>query len=123
MKLTIKEKEFIKYFKNRIRFKGFKIKEKISIYQIGKDVNEINFLFGNNTDLINDIVIDFVIEKNNKIIAGIELIDEEDELELSRGKQMLIDTFFKTIGAKYFRIVDLNNIKEAANIISSKIIK
>lgn len=123
MKLTIKEKEFIKYFKNRIRFKGFKIKEKISIYQLGKDVNEISFLFGNNTDLINDIVVDFVIEKNNKVIAGIELIDEEDELELSRGKQMLIDTFFKTIGAKYFRIVDLNNIKEAANIISSKIIK
>lgn len=123
MKLTIKEKEFIKYFKNRIRFKGFKIKEKISIYKLGKDVNEISFLFGNNTDLINDIVVDFVIEKNNKVIAGIELIDEEDELELSRGKQMLIDTFFKTIGAKYFRIVDLNNLKDAANIISSKIIK
>ena len=39
------------------------------------------------------------------------------------GKNLLIDTLFKTMECEYFRVIDLNNLKEAAKIIKNKIIE
>lgn len=119
--LTLKEKEFIKYLKRNLFFRGFKIKYKISLIDLIKERKDINFFFGEDVALLKGIIIDFVLYRNNKVICGIEVVDEEDELGMEKGKLLLIDSLFKQLNYKYFRVVDLDKLKEAASIIADKL--
>lgn len=119
--LSLKEKEFIKYLKRNLLFRDFKIKYKTPITELINERNDINSFFGENVALLKDIIIDFVLYRNNKVVCGIEVVDESEELNMEKGKLLLIDSLFKQMNYKYFRVVDLDKLKEAASIIASKI--
>ena len=78
-------------------------------------------MFGRDFYLINDIVIDFILCKNGKVIAGIELIDEPEELAYKKGEEMLISTIFARLGYKFFNITDTSKLKESAKTIKREI--
>ena len=119
--LSIKEEEFLKHLKRRILFKNITIKCKVPLGDLIKERTDVNYFFGENEALLNDIVIDFILSKNDKVICGIEVVDEKDELENEKGRILLIDSLFKQLNYKYFQIVDLNKLKEAAGIIADKL--
>ena len=121
--LTVCEQEFFKYLKKEFFLKAFKIKTKISLKEICEQIKDINIAFDYNNELVKDIIIDFVLYKKNHVVCGIEIVDEKEEKELTMGKNLLIDTLFKTMECEYFRVIDLNNLKEAAKIIKNKIIE
>lgn len=120
MELTRCEEEFYKLLKKRLFLSGIDIKTKISLNKLCYERKDVGFVFGKDRSLIEDIDIDFVLYRGNRVIAGIEIVDEPDELKMEIGKKMLIDTLFKTMGYEYFRIVDLTKLKEAAEIVANK---
>lgn len=119
--LSLKEEEFLKYLKRKLLFKNITIKCKIPLVDLIEKRKDVNYFFGENKVLLNDIIIDFVLSKNNKVICGIEVVDENDEISMEKGKLLLIDSLFKQLNYKYFRVVDMNKLKEAANIIADKL--
>ena len=119
--LTEIEQRFYKLLKKELFFSKIEIKTKIAIKDLCKERNDVVIMFGRDFYLINDIVIDFVLYKDEKAIAGIELIDEPEELTYKKGEEMLINTIFTRLGYKFFKIVDTNKLKEAAKIIKRKI--
>ena len=119
--LSIKEEEFLKHLKRKLLFKNITIRTKIPLIDLIKERKDINYFFGENVGLLNDIIIDFILSKNDKVICGIEVVDEEDELINEKGRILLIDSLFKQMNYKYFQIVDLDKLKQAASIIAEKI--
>lgn len=119
--LTEKEEKFLKLMKKELFLTGISIRTKIPMEELCKERKDIVILFGNEYALIKDIVIDFVLYKNRKAIAGIELIDEEEELQMNKGEQLLLDTIFLRLGYELFRIIDTGKLPEAAKIIRKKI--
>ena len=83
--------------------------------------SELGISFGNEEKLIENILIDFVLYKNGFPIAGIEIIDEADEMNLSLGEKMLKDMIFVRLGYEFFRFEDLDKLKEAAKEVKKKI--
>lgn len=71
--------------------------------------------------LVENLSIDFVISKGNKVVAGIEIIDEPEEFSLSVGEKMLIDMLFSAMNYDYYRVFKLDRLAEEADIISMKI--
>lgn len=119
--LSIKEEEFLKHLKRKLLFKNITIRTKIPLIDLIKERKDVNYFFGENVGLLNDIIIDFILSKNDKVICGIEVVDEEDELINEKGRILLIDSLFKQMNYKYFQIVDLDKLKQAASIIAEKI--
>ena len=78
-------------------------------------------MFGRDNYLIENIVIDFVLYKNDKVIAGIEVIDEQEELELKRGEEMLINMIFTRLGYEFFKVTDTSKLKENAKSIRKQL--
>ena len=120
MELTKYEQEFYEYFKKKLFLSGISIKTKTTINSLCEERKDVNFVFGKDTSLMSNIIIDFVLYRGKRAIAGIEIIDEPDELENEKGKKLLIDTLFKSMGYQYFRVVNLNKLKEAATIIAEQ---
>lgn len=121
MELTRYENIFLNILKRKLFLSNIKIKTKVSINDLCKERSELNFIFGKDQNLIEDIIIDFVLYRKDKVIAGIEIVDEHDEFNMDKGKNLLINTLFKSMGYEYFRILDLNKLDEAAEIIVKKI--
>ena len=119
--LTANEQEFLKYLKRKLFFKNYDIRFKVSLHDLYQERNDLSFTFGQNEDLLKDIIIDFILSKDNKVVCGIEIVDEDDELDLSKGRLLLIDSLFKQMNYKYFRVVDLTKLKQAAGIIADKL--
>ena len=84
---------------------------------------DLVFNFGGDKEIINDIVIDFVLYKDSKPVAGIEVFDEPEELENRKGENMLKELLFTRMGYEYFKVVDLNNMNEAARIVKEKTVE
>ena len=121
--LTALEQEFYTFLKRELFFSGIEIKTKIAIKDLCKERNDVVIAYGRDNYLIENIVIDFVLYKDNKAIAGIEIIDEPEELSLKKGEELLINTIFTRLGYKFFRITDTNKLKEAAKIIKKNLKK
>ena len=119
--LTANEQEFLKYLKRKLFFKNYDIRFKVSLHDLYQERKDLSFTFGQNEDLLKDIIIDFILSKDNKVVCGIEIVDEDDELDLSKGRLLLIDSLFKQMNYKYFRVVDLTKLKQAAGIIADKL--
>ena len=119
--MTKNEEKFLKYLKKKLFLSRITIKTKISISELCAENNSVCFMFGKDEAIIKNVLIDFVLYKGGKAIAGIELIDEPEELEMEKGRSILIDSLFRTMGYELFRVVDLSRLKEAADIIVAKI--
>ena len=102
--LTVLEQKFYNLLKRELFFSGMEIRTKISIRDLCKERNDIVIAYGRDNYLINDIIIDFVLYKDNKAIAGIEIVDEPEELSLKKGEELLINTIFTRLGYQFFRI-------------------
>ena len=119
--LTEIEQQFYKYLKKELFFTKIEIKTKIAIKDLCKERSDVVIMFGRDNYLIENIVIDFVLYKYGKVIAGIEVIDEPEELELKKGEEMLINTIFNRLGYKFFKIIEISKLKEAAKDIKKEI--
>ncbi|MDO4198330.1 MAG: hypothetical protein Q4D13_05025 [Erysipelotrichaceae bacterium] len=118
--MTIKEEEFYKYLKRYLILTGIEIRNKISIDDLCKERRDLGLSFGKEEELIKDILIDFVLYKDNKAVAGIEIVDEKEELNSTIGERTLIDYLFSRMGYEYFRITDLDKLNEAAKTVRKK---
>ena len=121
MNLTVLEQKFYKVLKKELFFSGMEIRTKISIRDLCKERNDIVIAYGRDNYLIDDIIIDFVLYKHDKAIAGIEIVDEPEELSLKKGEELLINTIFMRLGYQFFRITDTDKLGEAARIIKKKL--
>lgn len=119
--LTEIEQQFYKYLKKELFFSKITIRSKIAIKVLCKERSDVVIMFGRDNYLIENIVIDFVLYKYGKVIAGIEVIDEPEELELKKGEEMLINTIFNRLGYKFFKIIEISKLKEAAKDIKKEI--
>ena len=119
--LTEIEQQFYKYLKKELFFSKITIRSKIAIKVLCKERSDVVIMFGRDNYLIENIVIDFVLYKYGKVIAGIEVIDEPEELELKKGEEMLINTMFNRLGYKFFKIIEISKLKEAAKDIKKEI--
>ena len=119
--LTILEHKFYKFLKKELFFSGIEIRTKITIKDLCKERNDVVIIYGRDNFLIDDIIIDFVLYKDNEAIAGIEIIDEPEELSLKKGEELLINTVFTRLGYQFFRITDTEKLSEAAKIIKKKL--
>ena len=119
--LTGIEQQFYKFLKKELFFSNIEIRTKIAIKDLCKERNDVVIMFGRDFYLVNDIVIDFILCKNGKVIAGIELIDEPEELAYKKGEEMLISTIFARLGYKFFNITDTSKLKESAKTIKREI--
>lgn len=118
--LTETEQLFYKYLKKELFLSGIKIRTKISVAELCAQRSDVSFQFGNDEQLVKNIIVDFVLYKNSRMIAGIEVIDEPEEFENNRGEKMLKDLLFARMGCEYFRIVDLTRLDAAAKIVKNK---
>ena len=121
--LTILEQRFYKLLRRELFFSCIEIRTKISIKDLCKERNDIVIAYGRDNYLIDDIVIDFVLSKGNKVLAGIEIVDEPEELTLKKGEELLINTIFTRLGYKFFRIIDTDKLYEAARIVKKNLNK
>lgn len=119
-KLTSKEQEFYTCLKRKLIFSSIEIRTKISLADLCSERNDIVFHFGKDREIISDVIIDFVLYKNGKVISCVEIFDEPDELENKRGENMLKDLLFSRLGYEYFKVVDLEKINQAAAIVKKK---
>ena len=119
--LTEIEQQFYKYLKKELFFTKIEIKTKITIKDLCKERSDVVIMFGRDNYLIENIVIDFVLYKNDKVIAGIEVIDEQEELELKRGEEMLINMIFARLGYEFFKVTDTSKLKENAKAIRKQL--
>ena len=119
--LTVTEQKFYELLKKKLRFTSIEIRTKISLYDLCKERHDVIFTFGNDYKLIEGVIIDFVLYRKDKVIAGIEVVDEPEEMNLKKGEEMLINTIFSRLDYKFFRIVDTNKLKEAVKIIKQKL--
>ena len=118
--LTKTEQRFYKMLKKAFMLTRISIKTKISIEELCNEQKNIVFFFGNEKDLVKDVVIDFVLYRNNKAFAGIEIIDEDDELNMTTGEKLLVKTIFRRLGYEFFTVTDPDKLKEATEIIKEK---
>ena len=118
--LTAKEEEFLRYLKKQLLFSGISIRIKESLWDLCND-NGMPPVFGNDAQLLKQIDIDFVLYKKNRLIAGIEILDEPDELDEKLGEKTLIDFNFRRLSAECHMIMGTDNLKQAAKIIKEKI--
>ena len=119
--LTKKEEEFLGYLKKALRFSGISIRQKVSIRELYDEREDIDLLLGNSEKLLGDVVIDFVLYKKGKAIAGIEIVDEPEEFLNAKGAKLMKDYIFRTFGYECFRVVNMDKLKEAAKIIKEKV--
>ncbi|MBR3251610.1 MAG: hypothetical protein IKF80_07855 [Erysipelotrichaceae bacterium] len=119
--LTEIEQQFYKSLKKELFFSKIEIKTKIAIKDLCKERSDVVIMFGRDNYLIENIVIDFVLYKNDKVIAGIEVIDEQEELELKRGEEMLINMIFARLGYEFFKVTDTSKLKENAKAIRKQL--
>ena len=119
--LTEIEQQFYKFLKKELFFSNIEIRTKIAIKDLCKERNDVVIMFGRDFYLANDIVIDFILCKDGKVITGIELIDEPEELAYKKGEEMLISTIFARLGYKFFNITDISKLKESAKTIKREI--
>ena len=119
-KLSAVEEEFYAHLKRQLLFSGIDIRIKRSLYDICQE-NDILLPFGKDTELLKDIVIDFLLYKKGKLIAGIEVLDEENELDEKRGEKTLINFNFARLSAECFMVSDFRNLKQEAKQIKEKI--
>lgn len=122
--LTIHEQIFIKHLKKQLLFSSISIKQKVSIGKLYEDAcKEFPHLvkvFDKDEKTVKDIQIDFVLYKGRRILAGIEIVDEPDELKQSIGKKLLINNFFRAINSECYRVTDLNKLQEASEEIKNR---
>ena len=119
--LTEIEQQFYKSLKKELFLSKIEIKTKIAIKDLCKERSDVVIMFGRDNYLIENIVIDFVLYKNDKVIAGIEVIDEQEELELKRGEEMLINMIFARLGYEFFKVTDTSKLKENAKMIRKEL--
>ena len=119
--LTEIEQQFYKSLKKELFFSKIEIKTKIAIKDLCKERSDVVIMFGRDNYLVENIVIDFVLYKNDKVIAGIEVIDEQEELELKRGEEMLINMIFARLGYEFFKVTDTSKLKENAKMIRKEL--
>ncbi len=119
--LTEKETEFLSYLKKALRFSGISIRQKVSVGELYDEREDINLVLGSSEALLKDVMIDFVLYRKGKAIAGIEVVDEPEEYLNAKGEKLLKDYIFKTFGYECFRVVNMNKLKEAAYIIKDKL--
>ncbi|MBR4610959.1 MAG: hypothetical protein IKO38_11025 [Erysipelotrichaceae bacterium] len=119
-KLTSKEQEFYTCLKRKLIFSSIEIRTKIPLADLCSERNDIVFHFGKDREIISDVIIDFVLYKNGKVISCVEIFDEPDELENRRGENLLKDLLLSRMGYEYFKVIDLDNIGKAAAIVKEK---
>ena len=119
--LTEKEMEFLGYLKKALRFSNISIRQKISIGELYDEREDVTLVLGSSEYLLKDVLIDFVLYKNGKAIAGIEIVDEPEEFLNAKGAKLMKDYIFRTLGYECFRVVNMKKLKEAAYIIKDKI--
>ena len=115
--LTEIEQQFYRFLKKELFFSKITIRSKIAIKDLCKERNDVVIMYGRDNYLTEDILIDFVLYKDDKAIAGIEVIDEPEELELKKGEEMLINAIFNRLGYAFFKVTDINRLKENAKAI------
>ncbi|MBR3227039.1 MAG: hypothetical protein IKF68_00680 [Erysipelotrichaceae bacterium] len=119
--LTEKEKEFLSYLKKALRFSGISIRQKVNIEELCEERKDVPITFENEKKLVKDVVIDFVLYRKGKAIAGIEIVDEPEEYRSAKGEKILKDFVFRTLGYEYFRVIRMDKLRESADIIKEKI--
>ena len=119
-KLTVSEDKFYHLLRKELLFSNIKITKKVSIEDICVKNNILLSDFEKKT--IKDVVIDFILSKGKKIIAGIEIVDEVEEMN-NLGDKLLKDTIFTRLNSEYFRVIDLDKLGEAVRIIKEKVMK
>ncbi|MBQ2656019.1 MAG: hypothetical protein IJF95_05230 [Erysipelotrichaceae bacterium] len=119
--LTEKEAEFLGYLKKALRFSNISIRQKISIGELYDEREDIDLVLGSSEYLLKDVLIDFVLYKKGRAIAGIEIVDEPEEFMNARGEKLMKDYIFRTFGYEFFRVVNMDKLKDAAYIIKDKI--
>ena len=121
--LTEKEEEFLGHLKKALRMTGISIRPKVSIEELYKERKDIDLVLGSSEKLLKDVIIDFVLYRKGKVIAGIEVVDEPEEFLNARGEKLMKDYIFRTFGYECFRVVNMDRLKEAAYIIKDKLKK
>ena len=121
--LTVHEQEFYSCLKKKLFLTKIAIRTKVPLAELCDERKDLVFNFGGDKEIINDIVIDFVLYKDSKPVAGIEVFDEPEELENRKGENMLKELLFTRMGYEYFKVVDLNNMNEAARIVKEKTVE
>ena len=118
--LTVHEQEFYSCLKKKLFLSRIAIRAKVPLAELCDERKDLVFNFGDEKEIINDIVIDFVLYRDTKPVAGIEIFDEPEELENRKGENLLKELLFSRMGYEYFKVVDLNNMNEAAKIVKDK---
>ncbi|MBR5341530.1 MAG: hypothetical protein IK151_06365 [Erysipelotrichaceae bacterium] len=121
--LTKYEEEFFKYLKKELMFTNIKIRTKISIEELCQESGNIMVDLSRNKTVMENLLIDFVLYRKGKAIAGIEVVDEPEEFLNSQGEKILKDFIFNTLGYECFRVVDMDKLKESARLIKEKAVK
>ncbi|MBO7698333.1 MAG: hypothetical protein J6S38_04780 [Erysipelotrichaceae bacterium] len=121
--LTEKEEEFLKYLKRELIFTNIKIRTKISLEELCEESGNIMVDLNRNREAMKDVLIDFVLYRNNKAIAGIEVVDEPDEFLNSQGEKILKNFIFNTLGYECFRVVEMDRLKQSARFIKNEVLK
>ncbi|MBP5279972.1 MAG: hypothetical protein J6Z03_05770 [Erysipelotrichaceae bacterium] len=121
--LTEKEEEFLKYLKRELIFTNIKIRTKISLEELCEESGNIMVDLNRNREAMKGVLIDFVLYRNNKAIAGIEVVDEPDEFLNSQGEKILKNFIFNTLGYECFRVVEMDRLKQSARFIKNEVLK
>ena len=119
--LTEKETEFLGYLKKALRFSGITIRQKISIGELYDEREDIDLVLGSSEYLLKDVLIDFVLDRKGRTVAGIEVVDEPEEFMNAKGAKLMKDYIFRTFGYEFFRVVNMDKLKDAAYIIKDKV--
>lgn len=121
--LTEKEEEFLKYLKRELIFTNIKIRTKISLEELCEESGNIMVDLNRNREAMKGVLIDFVLYRNKKAIAGIEVVDEPDEFLNSQGEKILKNFIFNTLGYECFRVVEMDRLKQSARFIKNEVLK
>ncbi|MBQ6492993.1 MAG: hypothetical protein IJI92_03925 [Erysipelotrichaceae bacterium] len=119
--LTPCEEKFYGHLKKQLFLSGIEIRTKISLYDLCMERSALNITFGNEEEIVKDIIIDFVLYKKDRVIAGIEVLDEPNELEDHRGENLLKDLLFGRMSYEYFKVTDMDRLNDAAKMIRKKL--
>ena len=121
--LTEKEEEFLKYLKRELIFTNIKIRTKISLEELCEESGNIMVDLNRNREAMKGVLIDFVLYRNKKAIAGIEVVDEPDEFLNSQGEKILKNFIFNTLGYECFRVGEMDRLKQSARFIKNEVLK
>ena len=116
-KLTQAEEQVYKRLKRKSLFSGIRIETKQSLKDICGMKFDTLITVGAYRKMLESVSVDFVLYRKDRLLLGVDFLDEPGERALSVGERTLVGNTFRTMNSEYLAIEDSEDPDHAADII------